>query len=72
MVVEWEGPPPYCTRQRSENTEKAEAAAEGGTKAAEKKPLCEEKEHKRVLDKGKPADAEPVTRHPAAPASPGS
>ena len=41
-------------------------------KAAEKKPLCEEKEHKRVLDKGKPADAEPVTRHPAAPASPGS
>ena len=26
--------------------------------AAEKTPVCEEKEHKRVLDKGKPADAE--------------
>jgi hypothetical protein len=38
--------------------------------AAAKVPVCQEKEHKRVIDKGKPADAEPgVACPPGAPAA---
>jgi hypothetical protein len=54
---------------------KAEAAVakdptEEVAAAAAKLPVCQEKEHKRVIDKGKPADAEPgITCPPGAAAT---